>query len=198
MRILMAVVAVLFAPSAHAAFEGQILLGASGEYECDKIKTDAGSSDCGSDDDLESDFGLHAIYTFDIGAIEVGPRVAVQSSEDEDDSDTTFLEVDGGAWARWSMPTGAVDVFAGGGAGLSWGKLANDDSDNELTGVGLHVVVGGGVAYDTGSVELTGGLYNAYHSYELEGEVDSGVGKVDVTVEGAVTSRFMLGLGVRL
>ena len=147
----------------------QGMLGFNVEVDVDKIKSAQGSFD-GDDDDLESNFGVMGAVDFLMKPnVYVGARGAAIIAKG-DDIDADFTTLDGGVWARYVFPSGQFEPFIAGGAGLTYMLVDGDFSgqDFDASGLGFHVLIGGGASHDTGSLTLIGGLYYLYQKGDLE------------------------------
>jgi hypothetical protein len=188
-----------------AAAEGigtlQALAGGMASGDVDEIEVKAqGQKQTidGDDEDLESNFGLAATYEFSMSPrITLGPRLAFLTSEG-DDSENILRTVDIGGIARFFFNDGQWRAFGAAGLGATYVMLKNDDTDLEGSGIGYHVLVGGGVQGDVSdSVGFVAGLYFNYQGISsIEGDAEIRGIKVDAEYKDAVASRMLLAAGI--
>jgi hypothetical protein len=173
------------------------ILGFSAEVEDDKRKFKQGGvtqTGDGGDEDLESNFGIALTYEVPLQSrLSVGGRLAYIGAEG-DDSDADYRTFDGGGWIRFRFADGPIQPFAAGGLGATYVTTDGEQQgvDVEASGIGWHILLGGGVTYSLGSVDLLGGLmYERQAIPEAEGEA----GSADITFEDVVLSRILLVAG---
>lgn len=172
-------------------------LGFSAETDADEVEIEGGATGSVDSDEVEDLLGFVGIYEVNPGVrnVAAGGRVFVGTGTLED-SDDELLAVDGGIWARYYQPVGEnLFVWGGGAAGLSFGQRTDDDdSDNQVSGIGYHIVVGGGATFGLSKkLGLVGGLFYEYQGFpSLSGES----GGIDVEFKDAEMSFLMLQAGV--
>lgn len=198
----------LAAGAAHAesGISVQVVLGTGAEAEVDKIKVKKGGSGeiKGDDEDLEKNLGVMATWDTPVGPrFRLGARAAYITAEG-DDSEQELWTLDAGVWGRYLIPLKSAEIFIGGAVGPTMAKTEFDiptqggTIDAEFGGFGYHVVAGGGVSFAVSDgISLIGGLFYSYQavpSMEAEGDVN-GV-DVELEMEEAVVTRFLLTAGV--
>ncbi len=201
MRLVIVSVALLAAGASHAAEPKRFGVRAMtalliADQDVDKQRFKGGDKRDSDGDDLEKNFGIDATFEVPVtGAIRVGGRLGfLRASGDDYDLDhNTF---DFGGWARYVFATSAViQPFAAAGLGATYISADGDvnDADTEASGIGWHLLLGGGVTYAVSpAVDLYGGLHYLHQAaFELEGEVE----KTDVTFYDVSYSRFLLVAG---
>lgn len=203
--LLMGTVALGLSLSGAAAAEGmgtvQALVGFMAEGSADeaKVKAQGRTQTFDVDDeDLESNFGLAASYEFEMSpALTLGPRLAFMTAEG-DDSENITRTIDVGGIGRFFFNPGKWRGFIAGGLGATYVMLKNDDVDLDATGIGFHVLAGGGVqGAVSDSVGFIAGLYFNYQGISsIEGDLKIQGVKVDAEYKDAVASRMLLAAGI--
>jgi hypothetical protein len=189
------------APTKTAMKAGFMLLGHIGfsaEAEFDKIEVGGEKIADDNKEDLDSNLGIAGIYEMPFrDRLYLGVRLAATKAEG-DDTEQKNTVFDGGLWGRYLMPAGGMNLFLAGAAGPSFSSVESESGD-ELSGIGLHVVLGGGIAIPSGDVDLIAGLFYSHQLFpELVGDVDHPAGgKAEVTVLDAAVSRMLLSAGAR-
>jgi len=190
------------APTKTAMKPGFMLLGHIGfsaEAEFDKIEVEGEKIADDNKEDLESNLGIAGIYEMPFrDRLYLGVRLAATKAEG-DDTEQKNTVFDGGLWGRYLMPAGGMNLFFAGAAGPSFSNVESETGDDEVSGIGLHVVLGGGIAIPSGDVDLIAGLFYSHQLFpELVGDVDNGQGgKAELAVLDAAVSRMLLSAGAR-
>ena len=168
---------------AKPSFTVQAQLGFNGTADADNTESEK----------VENDFGLMGTVEFPLSRqLRLGGRLAYQAA-DGVDSEGAYSAVDAGLWARFVFVPGKFEAFAAGALGLSYITLDPKNSSDDLTGQGLHFLLGAGASYPISrSARVIGGLYYSHHSGEPEAEV---AGQT-VRVEDGVLSRLLLTGGI--
>lgn len=190
--------------TAHAAngLEAELLLGVNGEVEADQISCQAGcsGSQALSDEDLEKNFGVAATYERAVKPqLRVGARASYVTGQG-DDSDQDLSMANLGGWVRYLIPAGKATVHVGGDLGPTYAMSETmvQGFAMDFSGVGFHVVAGGGVSAPLGQgVEFRGGLYYSYENIgSLEASETINGGTVKLEVEDLVATRVLLTAGI--
>lgn len=177
----------------------QGVLGFNAEADVDKVevKQNGGTNKGdGDDEDVESNLGLLATVDFELQPnVRVGARGAFMVGEG-DDTEADYTTFDAGAFGRYMLSNGKTKPFINGALGLTYAKAKVDAfqgfNEDEFTGFGWHLVVGGGVEAEVNGVNVIAMLNYSRQTANLEAE-DSGT---TVTFEDAVISRLLLSAGV--
>ncbi len=173
-------------------------LGFNGNADWDE-KVFRGQTSVEPVDDVEDILGFGAVYEVNPGVrnVAAGGRFFLSTGKLED-SDDELLSVDGGVWGRYYQPVGEnLLAFGAGAAGLTYGQLTvDDDSDNQVSGIGYHIVLGGGLTYGlSNNLGFFGGLFYEYQGFpSLSGEYAG----ADLEFKDSEISFFLLTAGVLL
>jgi hypothetical protein len=171
-------------------------LGDSGVDDFEIEQTDVADPE---DEDLETHLGVGGMYLALVApGLRIGGRLAYLSAMGEDeDQDNHYAEFALGPWLRCEFVPGKARPFVDAGLGLN--LLFIDGDYLEASGLGLHLMLGGGVAFSVSdAVSMHGAIYYGYALYpSMDGEADLGIlGQYDV--EGDVTvQRGLLAVGVQ-
>jgi hypothetical protein len=151
------------------------------------------------DEALESHFGVAGMYLALVApGLRIGGRLAYLTAMGEDeDADNHYADFALGPWLRYEFVPGKARPFVDGGLGLN--LLFIDGDYLAASGLGLHLMLGGGVAFPVSeAVSLHGAIYYGYALYpSMDGEVDLGIlGQYDVAGDVTV-QRGLLAAGVQ-
>lgn len=192
----------LAAADAGTGLEAELMLGVNGEAEADQISCRSGctGTQALSDEDLEKNLGVAATYERAVKPrLRVGGRASyVTGQGDDTDQDLAMLNV--GGWARYLIPAGPATVHVGADLGPTYAtsEVAVAGIAMDFSGLGYHVVAGGGVSAPLGGgVEFRGGLYYSYESVgSLEADESFNGQAVEVEIEDLVATRVLVTAGI--